>query len=146
MRVRTYREQIAEQLAMERSLSIMAGIFGSIALLLAAIGGYGVVAFAVARRTAEMGVRLALGASRAAVLRLVLVDGAKVIVPGALVGTAAAVAGTRLVKSVLFGLEPTDPGTLLGSVLLLLAVAGVAAYLPARRASGIDPVEALRCE
>lgn len=146
MRVRTYREQIAQQLAMERSLSLVAAAFGGIALLLAAVGLYGVVAFAVARRTAEMGVRLALGASRAAVLRLVLVDGARVIMPGALAGTAAALAATRLVESVLFGLKPTDPITILASVLLLLAVAGVAAYVPARRAAGIDPVEALRCE
>ncbi len=146
MRVRTYREQIAQQLTMERSLSIVAAAFGAIALLLAAIGLYGVVAFGVARRTAEMGVRLALGASRAAVLHLVLLDGAKVILPGALVGTAAALAATRLVESVLFGLKPTDPATILASLLLLLAVAGVAAYVPARRAAGIDPVEALRSE
>ena len=82
---------------MERSLSLVASAFGVVALLLAAIGLYGVVAFAVARRTAEMGVRLALGASRRAVLRLVLADSAKVIVPGAVVGLAAALAATRLV-------------------------------------------------
>ena len=146
IRVRTYREQIAQQLATERSLSVVAAAFGAVALVLAAIGLYGVIAFAVARRTAEMGVRLALGASRAAVLRLVLVDGARVILPGALVGTAVALAATRLVESVLFGLKPTDPATILASAALLLVVAGVAAYVPARRAAGIDPVEALRCE
>jgi predicted permease len=145
-RVRTYPEQVGQQLAMERSLSLVASAFGVFSLLLAAIGLYGVVAFAVARRTAEMGVRLALGASRGAVLRLVLADSARVVVPGAVVGLAAAVAATRLVRSVLYGLEPTDPATLAMSVALLLAVAGLAAYLPARRAAGIDPVEALRCE
>ncbi len=145
-RIRTFEEQIGEQLAMERSLSLAASAFGVVALLLAAIGLYGVVAFAVARRTAEMGVRLALGASGRAVLRLLLADSAKVIVPGALVGMAAAVAATRLVRSVLYGLEPTDPKTLAAAVALLLVVAGVAAYLPARRAAAIDPVEALRCE
>jgi predicted permease len=145
-RIRTYREQLGEQLAVERSLSVAASAFGVVALLLAGIGLYGVVAFAVARRTAEMGVRLALGASRGAVLRLVLADSARVIVPGAVVGLAAALAATRLVRSVLYGLEPTDPATLAASVALLIAVAAFAAYLPARRAAGIDPVDALRCE
>jgi predicted permease len=145
-RIRTWDEQIAQQFTMERSMSLVASAFGGLALLLAAVGLYGVVAFAVARRTAEMGVRLALGASRGAVLRLVLLDGARVLVPGALAGTAAALAATRLVRWVLYGLEPTDPATILGSVLLLLLVAAVAAYLPARRAAAIDPVEALRCE
>ena len=145
-RIRTYPEQIRQQLAMERSLSVVSAAFGVVALLLAAIGLYGVVAFAVARRTAEMGVRLALGASRGDVLRLVLGDSARVIVPGAIVGTAAALAGTRLVESILFGLKPTDPTTILMAVALLLAVAGMAAYLPARRAAATDPVEALRCE
>jgi predicted permease len=145
-RIRTYREQIGEQLAVERSLSLAASAFGVVALLLAGIGLYGVVAFAVARRTAEMGVRLALGASRGAVLRLMLVDSARVIVPGALAGLGAAFGATRLVRSVLYGLEPTDPATLAASVALLIGVAAFAAYLPARRAAGIDPVEALRCE
>ena len=145
-RVRAYPEQIGQQLAMERSLSLVASAFGVMALLLAAIGLYGVVTFAVGRRTAEMGVRLALGASRGAVLRLVLADSAKVVVPGAVVGLGAALAATRLVRSVLYGLEPTDPATLALSAALLLAVAGLAAYLPARRAAGIDPAEALRCE
>jgi ABC-type antimicrobial peptide transport system permease subunit len=131
---------------MERSLSLMSSAFGIAALLLAAIGLYGVVAFAVTRRTGEMGVRLALGASRQGVLRLVLLDSARVIVPGALVGMAAAVASTRLVQSQLYGLKPTDPLTLLAAVALLLGVAGVAAYLPARRAASINPVDALRCE
>jgi ABC-type antimicrobial peptide transport system permease subunit len=145
-RVRTFPEQVSQQLTIERGLSLVASAFGVVALLLAAIGLYGVVAFAVARRTAEVGVRLALGASRVDVLRLVLVDGARVIVPGTVVGVAAALGTTRLVRSFLYGLEPTDPATLAMSVVLLLAVAGFAAYLPARRAAAIDPVEALRCE
>jgi predicted permease len=145
-RVRTFDQQIGQQLAVERSLSVLGSAFGAVALLLAAVGLYGVVAFAVARRTAEMGVRLALGASRRAVLRLVMADSAKVILPGTVVGLAAALAATRLVSSQLYGLTPTDPLTLLAAVLLLLSVATLAAFLPARRAAGIDPVEALRCE
>ena len=145
-RVRTYAEQIGQQLAVERSLSLLSSAFGVVALLLAAIGLYGVVAFAVARRTAEMGVRLALGASRGAVLRLMLLDSAKVIVPGACVGMAAALAATRFVESILYGLKPTDPATIVAAMALLLAVAAIAVYIPARRAAGIDPVEALRCE
>jgi predicted permease len=145
-RVRTFDAQIGQQLAVERSLSVLASAFGAVALLLAAVGLYGVVAFAVARRTAEMGVRLALGASRPAVLRLVMADSAKVILPGTIVGLAAALGATRLVSSQLYGLTPTDPLTLAASVLLLLTVAALAALIPARRAAGIDPVEALRCE
>jgi predicted permease len=145
-RIRTFNHQLAQQLAMERSLSLVASAFGVVALLLAAIGLYGVVAFAVARRTAEMGVRLALGASPGTVLRLVLSDSARVVVPGALVGVAVALGATRLVRSVLYGLEPTDPMTILAAAGLLLVVAGFAAFLPARRAAGIHPADALRCE
>ena len=145
-RIRTYEEQVGQQLSVERSLSLLSSAFGMVALLLAAIGLYGVVAFAVARRTAEMGVRLALGASRGTVLRLMLLDSAKVIVPGACVGMAAALAATRFVESILYGLKPTDPATIVAAMALLLAVAAIAVYIPARRAAGIDPVEALRCE
>jgi predicted permease len=145
-RMRTFREHIAGQLTVERSLSLLSAAFGIVALLLAAVGLYGVVAFAVARRTAEMGVRLALGASRADVLRLVMTDSARVILPGLCLGLAGALAATRFVESLLYGLKPTDPVTVVGAMILLLAVAGAAAFIPARRASGIDPVDALRCE
>jgi ABC-type antimicrobial peptide transport system permease subunit len=145
-RVRTYEEQINRQLSVERSLSLLASAFGVVALLLAAVGLYGVIAFAVARRTGEMGVRLALGASRSAVLGLMMTDSAKVVVPGACVGLAAALAATRLVSAQLYGLTATDPLTLVAAVVLLLAVAALAAFIPARRAAAIDPVEALRSE
>ncbi len=145
-RARTYEEQIDRQLSVERSLSLLASAFGLVALLLAAVGLYGVIAFAVARRTGEMGIRLALGASRSAVLRLMMTDSAKVIVPGAGAGLVAALAAARLVSAQLYGLSPTDPPTIVAAVALLLAVAAVASFLPARRASVIDPVEALRCE
>jgi predicted permease len=145
-RIRTYGEQLDQQLAVERSLSLLSAAFGIVALLLAAVGLYGVIAFAVARRTAELGVRLALGASRSEVLRLVMTDSAKVVLPGALVGIVAALAATRLVASMLYGLKPTDPTTLAASAALMLAVAALAAFIPARRAAAIDPADALRCE
>jgi predicted permease len=145
-RIRTFEQQIGQQLAVERSLSLVASAFGVVALLLASVGLYGVIAFAVARRTGEMGVRLALGASRRAVLTLVMADSAKVIVPGACVGLAAALGAARLVGSQLYGLTPTDPATISAAVVLLAVVAAVAAFLPARRAAAIDPVDALRCE
>jgi predicted permease len=145
-RIRTFEQQISRQLAVERSLSLLASAFGIVALLLAAVGLYGVLAFAVARRTAEMGVRLALGASRAAVLGLIMADSAKVVLPGTCVGLASALAAARLVESQLFGLKPTDPLTVVAAVALILAVAALAAFIPARRAAAIDPVEALRCE
>lgn len=144
--IRTFQEQVAEQLSTERSLSLVSSALGAVALLLAALGLYGVMAFAVTRRTGELGVRLALGASRAAVLRLVMADGARVVVPGACIGMAAAFGATRFLESMLFGLKPTDPLTLVAAAALLLSVASFAAYLPARRAAAIDPVEALRCE
>jgi predicted permease len=146
VRIRTYAEQINEQLSMERSLSLLSAAFGVVALALAGIGLYGVVAFAVARRTAEMGIRLALGASRGTVLTLVLLDSAKVILPGACIGILAALAVTRMLESVLYGLTPTDPTTIAAATALLLAVASLAASIPARRAASVDPVEALRCE
>jgi predicted permease len=145
-RIRTFREQIAQQLWTERSLSLLSSAFGVVALLLAAVGLYGVVAFAVARRTPEMGVRLALGASRGAVVRLMLADSAKVVLPGAVLGIAGALAATRFIGSILFGLSPTDPPTIAAASALLLVVAAAAAYVPARRAAAVDPVDALRAE
>ena len=145
-RIRTFRDQVDSQLVMERSLSTLSTAFGLVALALAAIGLYGVLAFAVARRTAELGVRVALGASRGTVLRLVLVDSTKVVLPGALLGLIAALAATRLLASTLFGLKPNDPLTIGVATGLLLVVATAAAWIPARRAAAIDPVDALRCE
>ena len=110
-RIRTYREQIGQQLSVERSLSLLSTAFGVVALLLAAVGLYGVVAFAVARRTAEMGVRLALGASRSDVLRLVMADSAKVDPARRLRRVSAARWRPRGCRSLLYGLKPTDPLT-----------------------------------
>jgi ABC-type antimicrobial peptide transport system permease subunit len=106
-----------------------------LALLLACIGFFGIMSYSVARRINEIGIRMALGAGRSDVLRLVMRE-----------GLAAALAGARLITSLLFGLTPADPLTICVATLLLLAVAALAGYLPARKASRVDPMTALRCE
>ncbi len=135
-----------EELASDRVIVGMFAVFGLVALLLASVGLYGVVSYAASQRTAEIGVRMALGASRASVLRLVLTDGARMLGLGLIVGLALALAVARVMSSALFGVSGTDPVTLLGSGLVLLAVGGLASFLPARRAAGLDPIEALRAD
>jgi predicted permease len=125
---------------------LLVGIFAITALLLAAAGIYGVMAYSVERRTSEIGVRMALGASQRSVLGLVLGQGLLTAAAGVAVGVVVAVAVTRTMGSLLFGLSPTDPLTFAGVALLLVAVAMMACYVPARRASKVDPMEALRYE
>jgi ABC-type antimicrobial peptide transport system permease subunit len=124
----------------------LAGLFGLLAALLAAIGLYGVIAYSVARRTREIGVRMALGAGRGHVLSLVLREVLVLVGIGVAVGVPAALALTRLARSMLYGVEPHDPATLAGAVLLMAGSAALAGYLPARRAARVDPMVALRCE
>src|SRR5262249_8629771 len=122
------------------------GTFAALALLLTAIGIYGVVTFAVTQRTQEMGLRMALGANRGDVLRLVIGQGMRAVSMGIAVGFVAALALTRLIKTLLFGTSATDP-LIFAAVLLILTMVGVlACYIPARRASGLDPLVALRYE
>ena len=116
----------------------------AVALLLAGIGIYGVVAYSVAERTHEIGTRVALGADRGKVVRMVLRRVALLVVPGVALGIAGALAVTRVLASLLFGVEPNDPGTLAGVAALLVSVALIAAVIPARRASRVDPLVALR--
>jgi putative ABC transport system permease protein len=130
----------------ERLLATMAGVFGALALLLAAIGLYGLMSYDVARRTREIGVRMALGAARREVLGMVLRESLAIVVAGALIGSAVAWMAARLMGSLLFGLKPQDPPTVLISVAVLLSAALAAALLPALRAARIDPITALREE
>ena len=142
----TMDEQMERSLARERAVARLTGFFGALALLLAAIGLYGVMSYSVARRTNEIGLRMALGAPRSQVLGLVMRDTARLIAAGVVAGLVAAVATTRLAASQLFGLGAFDPPTVVAATLALVAVALVAGFLPARRAAGTDPMVALRHE
>jgi putative ABC transport system permease protein len=144
--VRTLESILGNSLARQRFNTLLLAIFAAVALVLSAIGIYGVLAYAVTQRTHEIGIRAALGASGADILRLILRQGMRLALLGVAVGLVAALALTRLVKSLLFELSATDPLTFGAITLLLLAVAGLACWLPARRAAKVDPLVALRYE
>jgi putative ABC transport system permease protein len=143
---RTLAAQVDETLTRERLLATLSGFFGGLALLLATIGLYGVMSYNVARRRGEIGIRMALGAQQARVLRMVLKEVALLIVIGLTVGLGAALATTRFVASFLYGVKPNDPWTLSLAVAVLALAAALAGFLPARRASNLDPMAALREE
>jgi predicted permease len=144
--VQTMEQIISGSLAERRFTMVLLIIFASTALVLAAVGIYGVMSYAVSRRTHELGVRLALGASRSEILRLVVGEGMVLAAIGNVVGLAAALALTRLLASLLYGVRPTDPETLAAVSLLLGGIALLACYIPARRATKVDPLVALRYE
>ena len=133
-------------LARERLLAELASWFGLLALVLACIGLYGTMSFAVARRTNEIGTRLALGATRARIIGGLMIEFGTPVVLGAAGGIIATLAASRLLSRFLFGLDATDPTTIGAAVLVLGLAAAGAAFLPARRASGTDPLIALRAE
>ena len=144
--VMTMNENLAGVLVTERFSAILMNALGASGLLLAALGLYGVMAYSVSQRTAEIGVRVALGAQRIHVLQLILSQGAKLTLLGVVIGVAAAWALTRLLGGLLFEVNASDPATFLSISLLLVSIALVACFLPARRALSVDPVIALRAE
>jgi predicted permease len=144
--IRTVPQLLEQALVQERLLAKLAGFFSLLALLLACIGLYGVMSYDVARRTHEIGIRMALGAQGGHVLRMVLRETLWLVASGLVIGLGAALATLKLIESLLFGLRPTDPLTLALATLLLLAVAALAGWLPARRAARVDPMLALRHE
>jgi predicted permease len=142
--VRTMDDWVARSIEGRRTPTVLLALFGSVALALAAMGIYGVLAYGVAQRERELGIRQALGADRPAILSLVLTEGLRTAGVGLLIGLIASAALTRYLSGLLFGVSALDPVVFAGVTLVLLAVAAAACYLPARRASGVDPVVALR--
>jgi putative ABC transport system permease protein len=145
-RIRTFEELRQRSLASPRLTSFLLGLFALLALVITAAGIGGVMGLSVSQRTREIGIRMALGASPNSVLWMVLRQGMTLIVVGLGLGIAMALSGTRLMQGLLFGIEPSDPWTLSGVSLLLLMVAAMACYGPARRATSVDPLTALRSE
>jgi len=146
LQFKTLAVQLDESLARERLLATLSGFFGALALLLAMIGLYGVMSYNVARRRNEIGIRMALGAEQSRVLRMILREVAILIAVGLAIGLGAAIGTTRFVESFLYGMKPNDPWTLSLAAGVLALVAVVAGFLPARRASRLDPMTALREE
>jgi putative ABC transport system permease protein len=144
--VRTMTEVVSRSVWQPRLYAILFGVFAAVALALASIGVYGVMAYSVSERTREIGVRVALGAQRRDVLKLVMAQGMSLTMIGAGVGLGAALALTRLMRSMLFEVSATDPLTFAALAVLLSVVAMLACYMPARRATKVDPIVALRCE
>lgn len=142
----TQRREVQDSIREERSLAALTSFFGGLTVLLACVGLYGVMSYAIARRTGEIGIRMALGAKRSDVYRLVLGESAHLVAAGVVLGVPAALAATRFLKSVLYGVGPSDPATFVAGVAALTCVTAIAAYLPARRATRVDPTVALRYE
>ena len=144
--VRTMDERVAASTAPRRLNAWLLGIFAALALVLSAVGTYGVIAYSVAQRTHEFGIRMALGAERGDVLKLVLGQGIALTLLGVGVGLAGAAGFTRYLSSLLYGVRPNDALTFISVGLLLFAVVLLACYIPARRATKVDPMVALRYE
>jgi putative ABC transport system permease protein len=144
--ISSMEQVVSESVARQRFSMLLLGIFAALALVLAAVGIYGVMSYAVAQRTHEIGIRMALGAQRSDVLKLAIGHGLRLVVTGVVIGLAAAFVLTRVMSSLLFGVSATDPITFLTISLVLVSVAVLASYVPALRAARVDPMFALRCE
>jgi predicted permease len=146
LRIETVEDELDALLAPERATAMFSLFFGALAALLAAIGLYGVMAYNTARRTNEIGVRLAMGASRRGILGMVMKETLGLVICGILLGVPAALAGGRMISARLFGVRPTDPMTIAAASFLMIGAAALAGFLPARRAARVDPMAALRHE
>jgi len=144
--VRTMEEQVAGSMPDERLIAQLSAFFSLVAVFLSSIGIYGLMSYLVTRRTNEIGIRMALGAGRATMLWLVMRESTFLLLTGVAIGIPVTIAGGRLVGSMLFGVRATDLVNLLAAVMMLALVAGLAGYLPARRAARVDPMVALRHE
>lgn len=144
--IQTMEQVISSSVAGSRFYTLLLGAFAGVALFLAALGIYGVLAYNVSQQSREIGIRIALGAQRTSVMRLVLRQGTRCALIGCGIGVAAALALTRLMRSLLYNTSPADPATFAGVVIVLVVVAFAACWIPARRAMRIDPVVALRHE
>jgi putative ABC transport system permease protein len=142
--IKTMENVLSQSIATPQLITSLLTIFAAIALLLAAMGVYGVMSYSVAQRTHEVGVRMALGAQQQHVLRMILGHGLRLVLFGVGLGVMVALAVTRVISNLLFGVSATDPQVFVGVPLLLIAVALLATYFPARRALKVDPIIALR--
>jgi len=140
------RQTVSKGLVRERLMAALSAAFGALAGLLAAIGIYGVMSYTVTRRANEIGIRLAMGASRSGVLRMVIVEAAWLVGAGLLIGTAMGLGAATAARSLLFGLQPSDPVTMASAIAVLASIGLLASYLPARRAARVDPMNVLRQE
>lgn len=139
-------ERFSNSVAERRFQMLLLGIFATVALVIATVGIYGVISYAVSQKTHEIGIRLALGAQTSNVLKMVIWQGLRLTLVGVGLGLAAALALTRIMKSLLFNVSATDPVIFASIALLLVGVALIASYIPARRATKVDPLQALRRE
>jgi putative ABC transport system permease protein len=142
--VRTLEEIRDETIAPQRLNATLIGLFSALALIIATVGIAGVLAFSVSQRTNELGIRLALGAERGAIQRMILAEGAVMVAIGLLIGGVAAIPFSQVISGLLFGIQPVDPPTILAAAGIMIAVALAAAWIPARRATAVDPIVALR--